>query len=192
MLAPVCLHTQTDTPTTSLPTRTCVCCDEQQHAVLAAPHAVHSEVHHHLLLVMDKKCQGERYTVSHKGGVATPDGWQSTATLSTQPPPLHNTHTHTYNQTPFTHLLQRVVRVVCLARPPWGVNHHEVEHAVAAELVEPLLANRLLGAVSEGAERASAAPGAWLFDKGVIHEPECSIGVEAWAEAGHERVSVWV
>lgn len=70
-----------------------------------------------------------------------------------------------------THLLKGVVRVICLAWPPWGVDHHEVQHTIAAELVEALLANRLFGAVREGTKGASTPARPWVLHKGVIHEP---------------------
>lgn len=79
--------------------------------------------------------------------------------------PQHTPRTHS------THLNKRVVAVVRLARPAGRVDHHEVEHTVAAEGVEALHAHGLLGRVREGAERALAAPRARLLSKRVVQPP---------------------
>lgn len=63
-----------------------------------------------------------------------------------------------------------MIGVVRFAWTAWGVDHHKVQHAVAAELVEALLSYCLLRVVSEGAECTSTAPRAWFLDKCVIQE----------------------
>jgi hypothetical protein len=63
-----------------------------------------------------------------------------------------------------------VVAVIRLAGAPRGVDHHDIQHTVAGELVEPLLPNSALGGVCEGAEAAYAPAGAWLPDKGLMQK----------------------
>jgi len=69
------------------------------------------------------------------------------------------------------HLLQRMITVVCLARATRRVYHHEVQHTIAAKLIEAPLPNSLLGVVCEGTEGTRTTPGAWLHYKCVVKKP---------------------
>jgi hypothetical protein len=70
-----------------------------------------------------------------------------------------------------------MITVVCLAGPPRRVDHHEVKHAVAAELVEPLLAHGFFGVVSECAKCPSTATRPRLHHKSVVQEPAAVVHV---------------
>lgn len=100
--------------------------------------------------------------------------------ISIAPPPPH-------------HLFERVVTVVRLARPAGAVDHHEVQHAVGAELVEAALANGRLGLVGKRAECARAAPRARLRDKRGVQEPVgCRDGSSGQlGRAAWPRVHAW-
>lgn len=72
---------------------------------------------------------------------------------------------------PSTHLFQRMVTVICLARTARGIYHHDVEHTIAAELVESFLSDRLLRIIRKSAKRSSATAWAGLGDEGGVQEP---------------------
>jgi hypothetical protein len=82
-----------------------------------------------------------------------------------------------HNASQQTHLLERVITVVSLAGSPRGVDHHEVEHAVAAKLVEPLLPYCLFGVIGECAKRPSAAARPGLHHESVVQEPAAATRV---------------